>query len=551
MLNRRSTRHVLVMLFLLQGCIHDPGTELEFEEGPQFPTITATSDSEASPIVAPAIGMGSGLFNPEHPNGEPPIPTTPSPDSDSVMDRLGETTGRGAHMAGCEPELSWEHRSPNTHFGNLFSDVAEDNHVVLIREPSVTHDEEHIAPKNLALSIETGQPVFEFADTWFAGSTDGRWQVRARIDRTHQGPQLVFEPVLEAPEFWRSELSPELHHMFSVVSHDSARVVVLSCDARDSIVSTYSGHTGRRELNLKLPVRCPLGLPGAHHQLVLSQDGLNLAFVVSHTAEVVIVNLSEGHHFTINVQDDVDASEEGEERIRSFSPIAGMAMSPDGQHLAVVGGSGSVRLWDVQTMEEHLTLGDSGLFHMNQRSYMPSTEAPLAFSHNGELLAFFNDDEDIEIVSVASGDTVSILEGSDFSFGEEGRDSMGNFGSEAFKLEFLGDDSGLLVSYIAGAALWRCASAMNRGGRSDLPVHLGGPVTLTVGEPGQFTATHLGHVAIHGHAFLVDGVLVEAASTGRHLSWTPEVAGLHIIEVEVRDGLNTGRALLEVQVRDE
>jgi len=497
---------------------------------------------------SPMPGNGTETIS-DDPHDDSTTPVTPEVET---VDVVGQSPlEQHDELGHCSHERAWEHRTPLSQFGHLYSDAAPGHHVILLQVPAQWTEERHVPHKNVALSLDSGEPVFEFSDAWFSGSTDGQWQVRARIERVDGIRSLVLEPVLDAPEFWRTELSPDHHPMYALVSDDASRVVVLACGADESVVTTFSGRTGRRELSLSLPVHCPLGLPGANNQFVMSHDGLHLAFSISHRSQIAVVDMRQSSHSIIDLNTEDESTDVADHNVRSFSDLAGMAIAPTGAHLVLIGRSGRVRLWDLASRHELASLGLSGLFHINQRSYMPSSEAPVAFSRSGKRIAFFNQDGDVEVVDVVSRETLTVLPGSDFGFENGTLDGMGNEGSEAFKLEFLEGDAGLLISYMGGVAVWRCESSMGREGRTDVRVHLDGPMVLTLGETAEFTATHLGHVSMHGHAFFVNGALTGPVSTIRRLSWTPRVAGDHLIEVEVRDGLNSGRAHLEVQVIEE
>jgi hypothetical protein len=483
------------------------------------------------------------------PSSEPTPMTTADPQTMESVTVQNDDVPPAISLADCQAQRAWE-RASVAQFSHIVADVAEGNHVVLAQGSGLQSPEDPFSGTSVALSLETGETVFNVASPWGWMSTDARWQVTAFIEEEHGQSFLVMQPLLEAPALWRSALDPAFHHQFVQVSPDSRRVLTWGCDRDSSLLTSHSGIDGRLEVRMELPVGCALGLPEIHGNFVTSRNGLIVAIGSNHQNSFTVVDLVARSHTVIDATPDPEAMAEAHPRTPS---LVSLAVSPDGASVVAVVGTGKIRLWDLNTMEERAPMGDAKLFAIDQRSYMPSMESPIAFSKGGALFAYFNSESDVVVVSTQTGEPVAVLEGSQFSFNRDEEhpfDAFGNVGNEAIRLEFLGDNSGLLANYKGGITLWRCADAMEQEGRDDLAVHLAGPRQARVAEAIEITATHLGNISMHGHAFFLNGQALAVASTGRHLSWTPETPGEHLVEVEIRDGLNTGRSSLRITVTE-
>jgi len=535
MSNRIFSIVTLTLSMSLGGCIQD-----------NMPEGSADGPRQALPVSEdrrPSSGEPTPMTISD------PEPVAPVTIQDVEEPPMPLAQGPQLSLADCHAERVWERASSNQ-FGHVAADVAEGNHVVLAQGSGLRTIDDQFSGNAVALSLETGEPVFDVASPWGWMNTDARWQVQAFIEDEHGQPILVMEPLLEAPALWRVELDPEFSHQFVQVSPDSRRVLTWGCARERSLLTSHSGIDGRLEVRMELPMGCALGLPEVYGNFVTSRNGLIVAMGSNHQNTFTVVDLVARSHTIIDATVDQADLEEPHHRTPN---LVSLAVSPDGESVVAVVGSGKVRIWDLNTMEEQVAMGEAKLFAIDQRSYMPSMESPMAFSKGGEFFAYFNTESDAVVVSTQTGDTVAVLEGSQFQFGEDGDqpfDAFGNVGNEALRLEFLGDNSGLLANYKGGITLWRCTDAMDQVGRSDLPVHLAGPRQGRVGEAIEITATHLGNISMHGHAFFLDGEALGAPATGRHLSWTPETPGEYLVEVEIRDGLNTGRSGLRITIAE-
>jgi hypothetical protein len=198
-------------------------------------------------------------------------------------------------------------------------------------------------------------------------------------------------------------------------------------------------------------------------------------------------------------------------------------------------------------MDHELVVDDAGVVPINQMTYMPSEESPIAFSKDGRVFGYVNQDQEVVVLRTDDGALLHQLAAP--VFGGRGDRHQHHDGNEPVAIEFAADGGSVIVAYSGGIARFGCQDTVEPEGHDRLPVHLEGPhQRLRVGEPATFTATHLAGRSVHGHAFFVDGELIAPPSTAREVEWTPQHAGDFTIEVRILDGRDTGSTTLPVRV---
>jgi len=443
-----------------------------------------------------------------------------------------------AELNDCEVEQVWSLENGLGFNAPRYFTVGAQSNVVLVANGSGT-------PGVAAISIRDGEHAFIVNESWVRGTTDSRWTIRADIVQDHTGSRLVLGPILESDRFWSVDLDPGISHTAVRVAQNGERVLLASCAGREVQLQSFAGATGRLETSMRIETDCPMRHLMSGALVRMSADGLTVAFASRWGGDLVVADLLQGTHDVV-VQAGLGVDEDGEAAPRN-AQIINFDLRPDGERLVAVSEDGRIHQWHLSDMTDPEEIGLAKISHLTQRSYMPSSEAPMAFSRDGRLFAYLNGDGDVVIVKTDTQEIVSVMDGPTFRPSSE-LDHFGNTGQEALGLQFLDDNSGVIGAYTGGLTLWRCTDAAAVEGHDRLGVHLTGPQVVALGEEIEFTATHIGGAAVHGHAFFIDGVELPNASTGRRISWVADEVGVHSIEVEVRDGLNTGRARLMVQV---
>lgn len=173
---------------------------------------------------------------------------------------------------------------------------------------------------------------------------------------------------------------------------------------------------------------------------------------------------------------------------RSFSDylILGLAVRPDGGEVAVSDRSGRVTRWTLPELEPVASPYESVVVGINQHTYQPSVESPVAWSMDGKWLAHLGPDGEAVLRSAVSGTIQKVLERPDAG-------DLSDLGPDTFNpataFLFLSDGSGILVAHEAGISAWRCQGIQGPMASGDIVVELDGPTVITAGQEAEWTAT--------------------------------------------------------------
>lgn len=489
----------LAALIALPGCL--TAVEQGAEPAPEAPDVPA------------AEAVGTEDQTPQAPAQRPVAPPT-------LSERRSCASTPTWHTAYATEMIS------QSHFG-----VAEDGRLVV-------HGERWGAA---AFRGEDGQRLFGVSP-WVRGTVDSGWHVRADVTTTHTGPQVTLKTLLTEEPQWSVDLPERAHNVTVRMAPTGARVVVASCRDQITVLRALAIDDGTVEHEVELNDGCLSPNLMYEPAMAVSRDGLGVVLLLGQS--LLSVNLLEGgvHRLPVEVELAGDGNRYGD---------PALALSPQGDRVALVGGDARVHVWSLPDLVEANWTLPAGLLPINQMSYMPSTASPLAFSGDGQRLAWVTPDADIGIADASSGATLAVLDAPEVEDVEaEGVTPFGNRGDEPLALQFLANDGGLVAGLTGGVALWRCDGSSPPAPVHPMRVILEAPETLRVGEPATFTATHLGTDHLHGHAFFVDGEPAGEASTQRRLEWTFESPGVYEVRVELMDGLDTGAASTSVVVLD-
>ena len=496
-------------------------------------SLTLTLASCAMDRSAPGVELETAVTEPT-PAPAPAAPATPAPTS--LAPPLAQPT-----LNECAPTLAWWKELPSWSVTPAAMGVSP-NGGLLLRSTQWDGD------ASVFLRLEDGEPVVG-APFMPGPSLDAGWHLRVDLDDTSTKVRVstvvtsavlrTFQP--PAPTAgWSQVVRP-------AITPDGTRVVALTCetspmgDQHFATLTSWHTDSGAPGYTFTLDVQCgwwpelPLVVPTAAGSgvLVTSQDKPSITFMDLESGG------SWSHTFDVG-EDDPNMWFYG-------SPIVNLVTSPDGKRVALVTRDSKLHLLSLPTLEQLAEPTSAGVVGINLNTYMPSGAAPLAWSPDGALLAHVDAEGRIVLRRVDDPGLLMTFEAPALAQADEAVEP-GWVHNAPVSVTFLPDASGLAISYEQGVALWRCPGAAWPEGDGPLDLLIEGPKTLKVGQPGTWTATHLGTDDVHSHTLLVDGAAVTAPSMDRNGTWTPLAPGTYTMSMVIDDGLSTGVASMELTV---
>jgi len=330
-----------------------------------------------------------------------------------------------------------------------------------------------------------------------------------------------------------------LRLMRAFLTPDGTRLATMTCWSRvpsDSSVARLRLHAlgaGTDGPIVDLDVPCgdnlwPRAAPGA-----LSADGRTLVLTFLEHAGVFVVDLETGTTQSFDPVGDLpDAAPVTENWGYGNAAVFSVAIRPDGGAVALSDRAGQLTRWSLPDLESLGEPWQAGLVGINQNTYGPSMESPVAWSEDGALLAHL--DEDGEAVIRRADDGVVLLTLPRPDLATEWRDDLFN---PATGFRFSPDGEGILVSFEAGLELWRCPDAPPIEGTGAVEtVSIVGPTVVAPYESHSWTATAKTEGQPVVFRLLLDGTPV-AAGLRSALSATLQETGPHTLQVLADDGI--------------
>ncbi len=446
--------------------------------------------------------------------------------------------------------------------------TATDTYEIIYGSPQLT-----IAPGGALAARAGGGPLAYYRMTdgealgtaWGAGwdeTLDDDWSRRmvvvqqgddaawVEIQDARTGELLHVEDALPSPD-------PDLtwlRLMRGFLTPDGAHLATLTCwskipsdvsVARIKVLDLESGEAGPV---VDLDVDCddnlwPRAAPG-----VLSDDGRRLAVTFMEHPEVYVVDLEAGTAVAFDPIGALpDATPVNENWGYGNTAVLSIALSPSGDAMALSDRAGRVTRWSLPGLEPLGTPWDAGLVGINQFTYGPSMESPVAWSADGAFLAHLDGDGEAVIRRASDGEILLTLERPDLIPPDWTADEIFN---PATAFRFNEDGAGVLVSFEMGLALWRCPGAAPTPEPASIgPVSIDGPVTVDPTTNHTWTASAVTEGQPVLFRLLRDGEPFSAGLRGV-LTTNFYEPGVHTIQAIADDGVTQETSpVLEVLVQ--
>lgn len=162
------------------------------------------------------------------------------------------------------------------------------------------------------------------------------------------------------------------------------------------------------------------------------------------------------HHAnpSTGVATSVDALEGGPSKPSGVSPyswpILALDVDAPGLRAAVTSTDGKLRIWKLPSLELERTL-DAGFVGVNEMTYMPTTESPVAWSPDGELIAYMRPGNMLVIFDLVQNEIVHTVVPP-----AVGSDQTEWLGTSPMAVKFLAGGDGFVVAFEHGVGLWKC-----------------------------------------------------------------------------------------------
>ena len=381
-----------------------------------------------------------------------------------------------------------------------------------------------------------------------AGAMDAAWTLTAQADQPHE--QVLVREVdsgitvatLSVPPTPNPE-SDWLRDLQTTLTPDGATAVAIMCwdqpgeGPEYTVVGAWDVATGELTVNEILSAACGQSYWASRPPLLTTADGSGALLPFPGAPVLAWVDLQTGESTLLDLDAEAADIINAPSAPFGLSPVLSVVMSPSGHEVAVVDQSSVLRRFRLPTLEPVGTPVAAGLALVNQHTYVPSVESPLAWSPSGELLAFVGPDGEPTLLDAATGEIVTTLERPTL---DEQTPWSGPTEGYLLGLAFGADGLTVLANGEAGAAAWRCVDAAVPALDGGATVTIEVPATLTLGEPVTIgvQAEGVDETAVFTLVF-DDEPLPSLASLGAAIELTTWQEGTHTLAVIVDDGLTS------------
>lgn len=420
-------------------------------------------------------------------------------------------------------------------------------------------------------SAEFGGVVHRTADGQLLGSVnqvnaaamDATWTLTAVADQPNERVRIrevtsgitLAELVVPASPVAGADWLRDLR---ATITPDGATAVAIMCwdqpgeGPEATVVAAWDVETGEVTLSQTLEAHCGQHYWASRPPLLTTPDSTGAVLPFPGAPILAYVDLVAGQAVLVDLDAEPVALLNKETAPFGLSPVLSLAMSPTGHAVAVVDQSAQLRLLALPTLAQ---LGDTvpaGLALVNQHTYVPTVESPLAWAPTGDRVAFVGTDGEPTLLDTESGEVVATLERPRL---EEATPWSGP--TEGFLMGFAFGPDGrtLLAAGEAGMASWRCDSIASQPVADpatetpplvtiDTPTELVVGQTVTIGVAAQGVAETALFTLV-----LDDEPITGLSSFGGVIELTTWQAGVHTLAIVVDDGVSTAiSAPVEVMI---
>lgn len=383
---------------------------------------------------------------------------------------------------------------------------------------------------------------------WWTQSPDADWKQRVQVKQVDGGGSIAVIPTAGGSPLLTVQALPGpepefewLRQLRGLLSPDSSRLVQVACWSGSGLgfdlnrVAAWDMASGTATGTTDFEFACGNQWPRPSPAVVIP-GGRFLLLSAPGDPRLALVDL-DGQD--VQFRDILDARQPVEP-INEFwptkeFPILGLAVRPDGSEVAVADHSGRVTRWTIPDLDPVATPLESVVVGINQHTYQPSVESPVAWSTDGQWLAHLGADGEAVVRNADTGAVATVLHRPDAG-------DLTDLGPATFNpataFHFLADGSGILMAHEVGITLWRCAGSPDLEVDGDLEVTLAGPDTLVSGQEAKWTATAQSSGQPLVFQLLVDGEeeWLPLANLSGHFTRTYYEPGTFTVRAWVDDG---------------
>lgn len=358
------------------------------------------------------------------------------------------------------------------------------------------------------------------------------------VQHARTGELLHVQDALPSP-------SPDLHWlrmMRAFMTPDGTQLATLTCwsqipsDSSVARLQVTNLATGVQGPVVDLAVDCGDNLWPRAAPVALSDDGRRMVLTFMAHPEVYVVDLEAG---TADSFDPVGGLPDGVPVNENWgygdTAVLDIALHPDGDAMALSDRAGRLTRWSIPALTSLGEPWDAGLVGINQFTYGPSMESPVAWSQDGALLAHLDAAGEAVVRRADDGELLLTLPRPDLIPPDWTGDDIFN---PATAFRFTDDGAGVLVSFEMGLALWRCPDAPPVAAPGEIgAVAIDGPISVDRHGNHTWTATAETDGQPVVFRLLLDGAPVAAGLKGL-LNATLYDVGVHSLQAIADDGVN-------------
>jgi len=455
-------------------------------------------------------------------------------DGDIADDVYEPVATPGVPLSECVPSVDWiNYHAADYGIGNTSLSITPNDGLILRTTDAYTSQGLVFRADSGQLLAESWEHGFRIADDAFRKRLVVQWD-RVEVREMITG-ELIASNTFddEAAELETGTLSP-----------DGSRVATVSCGSeagrRLHIIDAESG-VEQQTFFLESAVPWCAGPYDPRSEVQFTHAGNAVLISLDQTGELIHINLDTEEESRIFAHAPVEVPEG--EWVPDDRALLDFTVSPDDDRVVTTGGDGRLHLFKLPGLVDAGIDLEVGWQIINVSAYLPQRRvSPVAFSRDGQLLAFMGADGKAYLANARNLDDRVCLEVS-FEGQDDGIFWPEGEGERPFSFAFARDNEAVVAYFGRGLVSFSCGGAgpnLNHG--HPLAVDLDVPSTTVRGSATVFTATHIGDPHVHAHSFYVDGELIQGGGLGRSATWYPVEAGTFEVTVVVDDGVSSGSA---------